>query len=67
MDWIDLKDSQPDDFQYVIVGRMKSRDSMEACFPAMYADDKFWVPTLSGQKDMVNPTHWMPLPEPPRS
>ena len=62
-EWISVKDRLPSEFETVIVGR--SDDHVCPCArEAMHrGNGKFMQSGLN--IDFVNPTHWMPLPEPP--
>ena len=63
--WISVKDRLPNDFETVIVGRSDDFDCPCAREAVYMERGKFLQQMLN--IEFVNPTHWMPLPEPPKS
>lgn len=65
VEWIDLKDKQPEDRtgQY-LVGR-SPKAGVPAAQAAYYWDGKFMVPTVGTMLEFKSPTHWAVFPKPP--
>ena len=62
-EWISIKDRLPENFQYIIVGRVDEPNVMEiVSYQDSYASSYYWG---SGTHIFAKPTHWMPLPKPP--
>lgn len=66
-EWISVEDRLPVEYiDIVLVARDKD---CVATLPARFIDGKFIVCdgfcTVASRVDFVDPTHWMPLPEPP--
>ena len=63
-EWISIKDRLPENFQNIIVGRVGEPNVMAIIsYQDSYAYDYYWG---SGMDIFAKPTHWMPLPPPPK-
>lgn len=67
MEWIDVNDRLPDSMIDVLIFDHFRNDMIVGWFNTK---DKRWVSGLSAPEDyfeiQVEPTHWMPLPSPPK-
>lgn len=57
--WISVHDQMPDNYQRVAVWTRS-----DGYVPFVYHEDGMWISEILRWSG--NPTHWMPLPEPPR-
>lgn len=60
--WISVGEQMPEDYEVVMVGWAGRRDIGKG-----YLLNGKWHDPLVGKPDVNQPTHWMPLPEPPAS
>lgn len=64
MEWISVKDRLPENWQLVIMYQKLSKyDNTLDIAIGSYANGKFHI---LWPEERRNPTHWMPLPKPPK-
>ena len=65
-DWISVKDRVPEEGEYVLILEPIDKEILEyqeRFNVAHWLDGMGWIDWCA---DDVSPTHWMPLPEPPK-
>jgi len=60
--WISIDHALPEDpTEFVLVSR---NWGVQATMEANYIDGKFMSRRFGASQEFLNPTHWMPMPEP---
>ena len=75
MKWISVKDRLPKEFETVLTQHVEDLYPVSA-FYMINIDRKIWMREIEGPEDIIengrcgelyrSPTHWMPLPDPPK-
>lgn len=63
MNWVEVSERLPNDYQKVIVGRIGEANVMKILTYRNHFDNKHWGDSMESY--FASPTHWMPIPEPP--
>jgi hypothetical protein len=71
MKWQPIETAPKDETSVLLYGfwegELNARDDQPEVWKAHFAYDKWWVEGGEYYSQcVINPTHWMPLPEPPR-
>ena len=67
MEWISVDDRLPDEDVTVSVGEVGKELVTEAHCKKYHFGIGWWRDTGTGTSSIsINPTHWMPLPKPPK-
>jgi hypothetical protein len=66
MEWISVKDKQPKEGEYVLgISKEWERPAVLYYDRFIYEKPYYWTNNTFGN-DNVRPSHWMPLPNPPK-
>ena len=65
MEWIDIKERLPRDYQKIIVGRKGEENIVQTMtYRDRYKNQENWGTTMIDY--FAKPTHWMPVPKAPK-
>ena len=75
-EWISVEERLPEQFEYVVAARMYGHGIDPDMYVSFFVSDRFTVcdDALEASNydggacitSKIEPTHWMPLPEPPK-
>jgi hypothetical protein len=64
MEWISTKQKMPKPEEHVLA--FWNKDRIEGAAFTELDGDGYWYYLQDGDRCYLSPTHWMPLPEPPK-